>query len=274
MVKIDVRGFDVSQVVRGLDRLQREQIPFAMALALTQTAKDVQAAEQKEMRDVFDRPTPYTLRSLFLRPATKQRLEAQVFFKDESGTTGKGTPATKYLLPQVFGGLRNQKRFERALQRSAKLPPGHDQEIYAVPGEGARLDSFGNLSRGQIVQILSDLRLLEQVAGAKQNRLTRAEVAARRAGGDKRVRYKRAKYFIGAPGDGRLPLGVWEYIRSAFGRGIRPVLIFVSRPQYEPRFDFFDVGRRVADKEFVLNFRVALTRALATARLPGSRRAA
>lgn len=273
MLKIDVRGFDVGMMTRHLDALQREQIPFAMALALTETAKDIKAAERKEMLDVFDRPTPYTLNSLFLKPATKQRLEAQVYIKDEFGTA-KGTPATKYLAPQIFGGRRNQKRFELALQRSAKLPIGFNEEIYAVPGEGARLDAFGNVSRGQIVQILSDLRLLEQVAGAKQNRLTREEVATRRARGEKRVSYKNAKYFIGAPGRGKLPLGVWQYIDSAFGRGIRPVFIFVRRPRYEPRFDFFFVGQEVARRQFPLNFRLALARALATVKPRALARAA
>ena len=48
------------------------------------------------MQLVFDRPTPYTLNSTFVSPATKTKLKAEVKLKDESA---KGLPATKYLAP-------------------------------------------------------------------------------------------------------------------------------------------------------------------------------
>jgi hypothetical protein len=79
-VKFDVRD-NFPQVKRLLDAQQR-QMPFAVALALTRTAQDVKRAEQAEMRGVFDRPTPFTLNSLFTKPATKQSLEARVWVKD------------------------------------------------------------------------------------------------------------------------------------------------------------------------------------------------
>ena len=61
---------DTTQAVRELtDKLgglSRRQIPFAAAQALTRTAQDAQEREVHEIRDVFNRPTPYTLSAVFL----------------------------------------------------------------------------------------------------------------------------------------------------------------------------------------------------------------
>jgi len=258
-ITIDVRS-NIADVARNLELYQKEQLPFATALALTETAKDIRVAQRKEMRDVFDRPTPFTLNSLFLQAATKRKMTAVVWLKD-SGRGGANP--TNYLTPQIFGGTRNAKAFEIALRRSrhaAGLGP-----FFAVPGSAAKLDAYGNMSRGQIVQILSDLQLLEQRLGAKQNRLTRREVSAARAAGRK-VKFKPAKYFIGRPGNSTAPLGVYEHIRSGFGGGIRPVLIFVNSVHYERRWDFQFVSQLTYDREFSVNLAVALRKALDTAR--------
>ncbi len=41
--------------------------------------------------------------------------------------------------------------------------------MFVVPAEGARLDQYGNMSRGQMIQILSGLGALEYRAGFKGN---------------------------------------------------------------------------------------------------------
>ena len=66
----------------SLDRLEREQLPFAAAFALTKTAEEIKKQLQAEMREVFDRPTRYTINSLFLEAATKDRMQARVWIKD------------------------------------------------------------------------------------------------------------------------------------------------------------------------------------------------
>ena len=101
---------NVDQVLRGLEGKLREQIPFATAKALTQTAKDVQRAETAEIGKVFDRPIPFTRSAVGITSATKQSLSAKVFLKDIQAA---------YLKLQVEGGQRFPKR--RALR--------------AVPGE-------------------------------------------------------------------------------------------------------------------------------------------
>src|SRR3546814_8034127 len=47
--------------------------------------------------------------SLYVKPATKTRLYANVYFREFAS---KGTPAVKYLGPEVYGGKRRVKRSE------------------------------------------------------------------------------------------------------------------------------------------------------------------
>ena len=228
--------------LQGLDQLSafdlgisQRRLDAALATALTRTAVAVRDAELAELRQVIDRPTPYTERSLFVRGATATRLEAQVWFKDErSGAGGAGTPATYYLGPQVDGGGRRLKRFEAALRAAGHLPSGW----FVVPGKGAQIDGFGNMAKGQIMQILSQLRV-QLTAGYDRamSRDARKQIAAqRRAGG---------RFFVMPPGKSRAP-GV--YRREFMGRTVTPVAMFVRGVQYRRRFDFDGVARRVIDQ--------------------------
>lgn len=246
----------VVSVSPGLERLipkirwwQREQLPFATALALTRTAQAVKTAEVAEMQRVFDRPKPYTLNSLYVRPATKVRLQATVKLKDDAAG---GTPAAKYLGAEIAGGTRLQKRFERALILRGLMPANS----YAVPGRGVRLDQYGNISAGTILQILSALGAGELTAGYMANRTERS---ARRLG------RRRRDFFVGRPGGGRLPLGVWERIKSGSVTRVVPVLIFVRGPHYRARFGFEAVAQRTIDEQFPVQFARAWEQALATA---------
>jgi hypothetical protein len=96
---------DISGAVKLTNAITK-QIPFAMAKALTQTAIQAQTDIAQAMTQVFDRPTPYTLNSTYVIPATKDRLESFVQLKDSAA---KGTPAIKFLDPEVLGGERNPK---------------------------------------------------------------------------------------------------------------------------------------------------------------------
>src|ERR1035441_633525 len=88
---------DVSRALNLCETVLR-QLPFATAKALTRTAQLIKAAEVDEMRRVFDRPTPWTLNSVFITPATKDNLIARVWLKQDAA---KGTPAAKYLLSEI-----------------------------------------------------------------------------------------------------------------------------------------------------------------------------
>lgn len=236
---------NIEAIERGLDDLRRQQLPFATALALTETGKDVRAAEIKEMRSVFDRPTPFTLNALYVVPATKNRLVARVHFKDRSS----GGFINDVVSPHIYAGARRPKRLEILLRSRGFL--GSDEFI--VPGVGARLDAFGNISRGQVQQILSAL-------GAQFDPHANRTKSAR-----SKRNAKLAQFFVPQPGS-KLPRGVYQRFGFALGSAIKPVLIFVAQPVYKRRLDFDGIGMKTADRVWPVNFELAMERALATAK--------
>lgn len=242
------------EVQRTIDALGK-QVRYAAAVAMTRTAQDVKSALQREMSRAFDRPTRFTLNSLFLKPATKEKLEAQVFIKDSNRPK-------HYLHPEIDGGNRPQKRFEELLRQRGLLGQGER----TVPGGGARLDAFGNMGRGQIVSILSQLQAFN-LAGASQN-----------ATGSKRSRARRAKvkYFYARQRESRVGAGAWKggekvqhlstgiYAKTAIG--IQPVLIFVKAADYKKRLRFYETGEQVVKQNFEGHFNREYAKALATVR--------
>ena len=236
MISMSLKS-NIGDALREL-KVMRANIPLAMAKAINLTANAVHAAEKQEISRVFDRPTPFTLNSLKVIGATPARLTARVWFKDK-----RGHP--HYLVPQVYGGERQQKFFETVFTMiGLKAGEMTKEDIYIVPGSAARLDAYGNMSRGQIRQILSALGKAERTRGYSANRTA---ASARRKG------RKLTQYFVGRPGGGKLPFGVWQRFGFAMGSAIKPVLIFIKKPKYKKRFDFYVIANRVASREYPLH---------------------
>lgn len=236
------------RTLRQLSNMPR-QIPFALASALTASAQKVREAEKAEMQAVFDRPTRFTLNSLFVDRATKTRPMAIVYFK-QPRSGGK-----HYLLPQVYGGVRPQKRFEKRLENAGLLPRGW----VTRPGKGARLDSSGNMSRGQINQVLS---VLQAQGDSYSNTTKRSAKRARKPRGFfASTQQGRAQ----ARNGGQLPLGVWE--RVGGGAQVRNILFFVPSATYRKRFRFHEVALRTHAAHFPALLQVAINKAVETAKV-------
>lgn len=141
--KIEVKlDFDAQDVQRQLMRLEEREIPFAMALTATRTAKAAQLALKDEISRVFDNPTPWILNSTYILAAKKSDPKAVVYAREWGGT-----PAPTTLTPQIEGGERQYKRSEGALRAGGYLPNGWQ----VAPGPGAKRDKYGNINRGQTV---------------------------------------------------------------------------------------------------------------------------
>jgi hypothetical protein len=95
-----------------LDDLSREQLPYATARALTETARAVQRTITAELPSIFDRPTPFTMRALAIKPARKSDLTAEVFVKDIQAA---------YLKLEETGGTRTPKRTALVLPADIRL---------------------------------------------------------------------------------------------------------------------------------------------------------
>jgi len=232
---------DTNQLETKLRGWEKDQLPYATALALTRTAQLMQQALVENMRKVFDRPTPYTLSSTYIKPATKTQLYAEVFLKNYAS---KGVPASVFLAPQIYGGQRNLKSSEKMLQKAGYLPSG----MVWVPGSGARMNGYGNIMPSQLVQVVSALQAFPQ-AGYLANRSNRAGARGNKTS---------MQFFVGKPAGGRLPLGVYMRTKS----GLKPILIFVKSPNYKPRFHFFDVAKQTYETNFQEQFNKALRDAL------------
>lgn len=239
MIHISVKSMLEADIAR-FAREAGNQMPFATAKALTLSAKAGKEEIERQMPSLIDRPTPFTLRGLKLRPATKQRLEAKVEFRPG---------ARDWLAPIVFGHPRKVKAFERSLQGTGLVPSG----CYAVPGAAAKLDAYGNMSVAQIRRVATAIKGWQGPSKSKASR----RVAATGRG---------QTYFAGRPGGGKLPMGIWEKTTFAHGSAIRPVIIFVSQATYRKQLDVPGIAHRVVLKRFPEELRAAVAHAIATRR--------
>jgi hypothetical protein len=249
-LNVSSNATDVAGRIRALGNSGKT----AAARALTATAKqDVQPAIKQEIHRAFDRPTEYTLNSTFLKAASRDTLEARVWLKDNP--SGKGTPADRYLAPDIFGGDRRQKGMEKALQAARLMPPGY----VAVPAAGVQLDANGNVKRSQIVQILSQLRA--QLGSGFESRSS-GSARSRRTVARQGVTY----FALPRPSKG-LSAGVYIKRKFAHGSAVRPVFLFVPRATYQKILKFFEVGEQAARSNFPRRFDAETARAIEAARL-------
>lgn len=247
---------DVDGLTRKLTALERRNLPFATAQALNRIAEQAQVSATAGMR-VFDRPVPFTLKAVMIKRVSKAQyrtgLYSEIFLRDEAT---KGTPPVKYLEPEVKGGGRRLKRFERALRYEGIMGPNE----WAIPSSVLRLDRYGNISAGTITSVLSQL---EASPDSLQNATRRSKQRLRKQG--KRL------YFTPRPGS-RLKPGV--YVRTGRRpksggdpRGAKPVLLFVrDTPDYRKRYDFYEIVTKVHQRRFEAVFRDQLARAVASDR--------
>lgn len=220
---LNVRA-DVNALARQLGALGSDQIPFVTAYALTKTAQAIKADAVDGMQKAFDRPTRYTLNALAVQPATKTELRSRVDFRKSTGL-----PASRPLGPEVEGGHRAHKSFEKRLVGAGLMLASE----YAMPGGSVPLDAYGNVSRAYITRVLATL-------GVQHGRPSKSKRGQGRPG----------QYLV-LRGEGRAPPGVYERA----GRGIRPIFIFTRAPHYQPRFAFYELARAALRRDFATHFR-------------------
>ncbi len=245
----DARGMD--DALAALSRLAGDLPGRALADALNHTTNQVRQALRPEMASVFDRPTPFTLNALRVLNAKPNRPEAAIWVKDEKDGASKGLAPEDWVAPQVFGGPRSAKKSEMLLRSKGILPAG----MFVVPGAGAQLDAYGNMSRGQMTKILSGLRAGEGSAGSSSN-ASNSRRSAKKG-------HAKAYFVIR---QGTTPIGIVE----RRGKSTAMVLAFVRQPQYQRRLDFHGVAGRVAAANMEANINKAITDAL-NGRLPAGR---
>jgi hypothetical protein len=227
---------NVPQFLASLEK-HHKAVGFAQTVALTRTARATSLHLGGVIKRVFDRPVPFTQNAVTWLWATADKLMLDVFVRFNAG---KGTPASKYLRAQVYGGERAQKRSEVALAQSILTRDVMGNRGYWVPGPGVKLDAYGNVPGSTMRRILSELK----VAG-DQSMTARSR--------KRNKRYRAERYFIPTKASGLAP-GVWV---ERAGR-IEPALFFVHSPRYSQRFDFFGEGMRFAEQRYPVEIAQAL----------------
>lgn len=254
MISITIDDKQVKDMLKAMPKQASRAAEQALDFTATRIADEVRT----QMLRRFDRPTQYTLNSLKVTKTRNHNMMASVWFKDPDRM------GQHYLVPQVDGGKRKLKGFERGLG-------GHEY----IPGAGAKVDNHGNVSPGQIKQIMSVLGRAETSAGfsanltaqsAKRNKKSRDYVVigkpnSRGIGGrlipGVYQRYVKGVGF-GAKTKRYLPFGEWEkgrtrgrfssvvqakglrpiFLQGRTGKAIKPLLPFykIAHDEYNRRF--------------------------------------
>lgn len=238
---------NTKSVLKQLANVKDKQIHFATSLAINRTAQKVKLKQEHEIRDVFDRPTPFIQNSQFIKFSNKQNLTATEGVKDFS--FGKGIPAVKPLLAEIGGGQRRLKRFEIALRSAGAIPSNY----FLVPGEKAPKDQYGNVPGSFIAKLIAYFRAFPE-SGFKAN--STAESRKKQKDGTKKL--SGSSYYVGYAGQGS-QLGIWRrnHAGARFSgpvKPIEPMFILVQSARYEPIYDFKFVAESTVDKEFNREF--------------------
>jgi hypothetical protein len=226
---------NLAKVRKEIADARTTRIPTITRNAINDSAVIARDAEKQRIRAAFDRPVRFTVNApvfpAHLR-ATTQHQEATIMVRDEARG---GTAPSVYLKPEIEGGPRPLKPFERILRNAGILRSGE----FAVPARGVTLNAYGNISGNVIQNILSQLKAFGEV-GFLANETPRSR---KRAGKRRAVRY-----FMPRQGTATsLPRGIYE----RRGRAIKAVLIFVRQaPRYQARYAFGIAGATAARDAF------------------------
>ncbi|MDR5813332.1 hypothetical protein QCE62_06965 [Caballeronia sp. LZ033] len=211
---------------RAFNDLERKQLPFATATALTSLAKLVRDEEVDNLAHTFASPTPFTLRSVGVTAARKATMQSTVYVKDI---------AAAYLQPYEFGGVHK-------LNGRALLNP-----------KNTRLNQYGNLPRNTLARLKSQSDVVvgsvtfkssgETVSGVWSRPPKEQQVATKRAG-------RRGK-------NGNL---------AVKRGGLKLLIRFGDALPVHEHLDYRARAAAIINKNFDREFSIALRKAMTTAR--------
>lgn len=231
---------DASRALELVERQLPNAAPYVKATMLTGLSKVVQRKIQERMPVAFDRPTPFTVRGVWTKAATKSAPKASVYFPESQANAGRGK--REYIRPGAEGAAaRRQKRSEMLLVKAGVLPAGW----VTVPGSYAMrnlLDGYGNMKGQYYSQIIRNLQLKTlETRLAKPISKPSMKRAARMGVENEFFSVTPGKNAL-AKGGGWLPPGVYKRTGKG-GRELLQYLKFVRKAAYQPRINIEKVAR-------------------------------
>lgn len=235
MIKLSIR-VDADAALSLVRRELPAAVPYVRAVALTKLAGVAQQAVQQQLPVAFDRPTPYTVRGVFVRSASRGNPVAEVYVPDSADQGGRA--AREYMQPGVKGSSRRrQKRTEVLLSRTGWLPPGWVTTPGSSTAALGMIDGYGNLKGRIYAQVINVLQIKRADTKTARDIAARSQARAQRMG-------VAAEFFAVKPGANQLgkggswlPPGVYRR-RGRSGERLEQILKFVRAAAYRPRLDF------------------------------------
>jgi hypothetical protein len=268
MITVKIDDKQVRRLIASLDK----HAIRAAEQALDKTAVAIAKEIQSTMKRVFDSPVPYTINSLKVTKTKNHNMVASVWFKDPERMS------QHYLVPQVEGGQRKEKGFERATGSKKFITT----PTKFIPSEHLTLDKYGNVKPQLIRQILSVLGAAEISSGHQANLTKKSAVRnqkdrdfvwlPRGAGGGKlppgvyrrvirgnQISAKQKRFLNRQIKAGRLKAGTYQQTQGgssiARAKGLMPVLIVgKQRAPIKPLLPFYDIAAQVYQREFRRTF--------------------
>lgn len=191
---------------RAIQAKVQKNLNFGIARGLTNTAKFAAAKLEQQLPAIFDRPTPFTKRAIGFQSATRAKLEARVFVRDQQAL---------YLMRQEQGGLR-------------KPQPGSPINI-AV---GQRLNQYGNISRGAIAKLRAKPNVFVSKSTGKTKHLPPGIYERLNARSKKGLGSRRGRPVTTGKGKHKTRLNL--------------LVAFERQAQYQPRFRFVERVSKIA----------------------------
>jgi hypothetical protein len=242
MLKIDVSS-QLKRAIDSIDSLVKNQLPFATAKALTDTANSVKSELPSKMQALFEGGiVPFTRMGVFTTKATKNSLAAVVGFKDKQAG---------YLVYQIQGGQRSPNRV--ALRIPASSINSDAGRMY-----GLRLTPQGNLPPN----IIKTLIALSKSQVRLQRKSLRRLRIARGVGAT-----NGSSIFYGVPRDNANSTTAGLYVRIPTQRRLVPLILFPKRAaSYKSKFNLLFISRSIVYRDFPRLFKAAYDYAVTTSR--------
>jgi len=236
VITLDVRGLE--EVQRSLRNLAQDQMPYAMMLALNDTAFAVLNKSKAQLQSVFDRPTSLITGATRVEKATKETLTAVVSIDPKRAGV---------LKTHEEGGGRGLQGLEKVLRSANLLPSGYR----LVPAKGLVLNAYGNPPAEIVKAVKSWL-----------------------ASGAYRVSRNRRYFVIPIGSPSHLSPGIYLEASGSSGKGAgsyrmrqhRGLFMIVREGTYEKRLKWGDTVRSEAERLLPDEMAKAVQRAIDTAR--------
>lgn len=223
---------------RAFSRLQLQQYPYALAKALTMTAKDGQSAIRGRTKRVFKLHGQYTLRNLRIKPAKKIDVVSKRNAYSEVYTDERIVP---YMPQHEPGSIKTAKK----------------GRLVAVPMRDIKRKRYR--TSGGVKKQYTPKFLMKQMKQGENARATGRRFAMHQAKG----RSKRKLPFLIESKKGGPLLVKRKTIR---GSSLEFLWAFVRRARIKPTWKFEQTIKSRVSRTFEKHFRQSMARAVQTAR--------